>query len=77
MCFCRIGRSTGYKTSELETLTDGQMLVIGGKEIEVSSGHFCSLTRDLVFCLLFVWYITVVGNFFRSGCSRGKNLGQR
>jgi len=32
---CRIGRSTGYKTSELEALTDGQMLVIGGKEIEV------------------------------------------
>lgn len=44
----RIGRSTGYKTSELETLTDGQMLVIGGKEIEVMSVACCKCGRKVI-----------------------------
>jgi len=35
MWWCRIGRGCGYKLSELQTLSDGQMLVIGGKQIEV------------------------------------------
>ncbi|XP_067392605.1 DNA repair and recombination protein RAD54B-like isoform X4 [Emydura macquarii macquarii] len=30
-----IGRGTGYKSKELESLDDGQTLMIGGKEIEV------------------------------------------
>ncbi len=34
VCF-RIARGTGYKLSELETLGEGHLLVIGGKEIEV------------------------------------------
>ena len=33
--WCRIGRGTGYKISELQALADGHMLVIGGKQIEV------------------------------------------
>ena len=35
MSVYRIGRASGYKTTELQTLSDGEMLVIGGKEIEV------------------------------------------
>ena len=31
----RIGRSSGYKTSELASLGDGDTLCIGNKEIEV------------------------------------------
>ncbi|KAJ8353876.1 hypothetical protein SKAU_G00214430 [Synaphobranchus kaupii] len=30
-----IGRGTGYKSSELESLTEGQSLMVGGKEVEV------------------------------------------
>ncbi|XP_006636185.3 DNA repair and recombination protein RAD54B [Lepisosteus oculatus] len=30
-----IGRGTGYKSSELESLAEGQSLMVGGKEIEV------------------------------------------
>ena len=33
--FCRIGKGTGYKSSELQDLQDGNTLVIGGKEIEI------------------------------------------
>ena len=33
--FSRIGKSSGYKTSELQTLGEGHTLAIGGKEIEV------------------------------------------
>ena len=36
-CF-RIVKSSGYKTSELLTLTEGHSLSIGGKEIEVRVG---------------------------------------
>ena len=36
-CF-RIGKSSGYKTSELLTLTEGHSLSVGGKEIEVRVG---------------------------------------
>ncbi|NXO00765.1 RA54B protein, partial [Rhinopomastus cyanomelas] len=32
-----IGRGTGYKSKQLETLDEGQTLMIGGKEIEVMS----------------------------------------
>lgn len=31
----RIGRSSGYKVSELESMEEGQSLLVGGKEIEV------------------------------------------
>lgn len=30
-----IGHGTGYKSSELSSLTDGSTLAIGGKQIEV------------------------------------------
>ena len=33
----RIARSSGYKSTELESLQEGSTLCIGGKEIEVSS----------------------------------------
>ena len=35
MCVCSIGKGLGYKKSELSGLTEGSMLIIGGKEIEV------------------------------------------
>lgn len=35
MLFFRIGRSTGYKPSELRSLVEGSSLYIGSKEIEV------------------------------------------
>ena len=56
--FYRIGRSSGYRTSELETLADGQMLVIGGKEIEVDTicgyhiSHVVIHTRSINYCSL-------------------------
>lgn len=33
-CF-RIGKGSGYKSSELESLTEDETLVVGGKEIQV------------------------------------------
>ena len=36
---CRIGKSSGYKTSELLTLVEGHSLSVGGKEIEVGTTH--------------------------------------
>lgn len=33
--FFRIAKGTGYKSSELESLQEGNTLCIGGKEIEV------------------------------------------
>lgn len=35
LCNFRIGKGTGYKSSELETLKEDETLVIGGKEIQV------------------------------------------
>ena len=34
--FARIGRATGYKSSELASLVEGSSLFVGGKEIEVN-----------------------------------------
>ena len=34
-----ISKGTGYKTGELTDLQEGSSLLIGGKEIEVSSVH--------------------------------------
>lgn len=38
--FFRIAKSTGYKSSELESLQEGNTLCIGGKEIEVRSNFY-------------------------------------
>lgn len=34
---CSISKGTGYKTGELTELQEGSSLLIGGKEIEVST----------------------------------------
>lgn len=35
LLFCSVSRGSGYKSSELETLQEGQSLRVGGKELEV------------------------------------------
>jgi hypothetical protein len=33
--YCRIGKTRGYKAGELAKFSEGQTLLIGGKEVEV------------------------------------------
>lgn len=41
----RIAKGSGYKTSDLQTLQEGQTLIVGGKELEV---FFTINTEDIL-----------------------------
>lgn len=47
--FFRIAKGTGYKSSELESLQEGNTLCIGGKEIEVKRNFMaCNINHSKI-----------------------------